>query len=76
MIVDALIATVEGNRYRLNVDGNQTAAIPKLESAVNLRVDFDEKLLIREPLKVNDKVLAYFEGNGFSKGYIIGVIEE
>lgn len=75
MMVRETVCAVEGGLYRLTSPGGDTMPIPALGHVYRLRVDFEEKTVEYLPPRVGDRVVAWFEGGGYSSGFIIGFEE-
>lgn len=74
MIVEAKISTVEGERYRLSVGGSVSMPVAAVQTACHWVINFESRQVTKNPLAVGDSVLAYFEGEGLSRGTILGLI--
>ncbi|RPF41918.1 hypothetical protein EDD70_2978 [Hydrogenoanaerobacterium saccharovorans] len=74
MITECKVSTVEGELFRLDVGGSVSMPIGRLQTACHWEIDFESKQVIKKPPQVGDRVLAYFDGEGFSRGAIIGLL--
>lgn len=75
MIKNAVVSAIEGDSYRVDVSGNQSAPLKCLAHAAHFEVDFERRTVTKKPLHIGDKVLVYFEGAGYGGGYILGLAE-
>ena len=73
MIVKAKVSTIEGGKYRLDINGVQSLPISPLSHVGPFKADFERKEIITLPLEVGENVLAFFFGGGYSSGFIIGL---
>lgn len=74
MVTVAKVSLVLGKLYRVDVDGQISAAIPRLTSAC--RFSLSEGVLVMEPPAPGDKVLCWFPSAALCNGYIVGVEED
>lgn len=70
MIVMGTVSSIEANKYRVSINGNISAAIPRLSSAFRFFGDSGRAFPARE-----DAVLCWFPGEALSDGCILGIVE-
>lgn len=75
IVTDGIISMAEGGLYRVKIGGCISALIPAVGSAYKLQIDFEEKTFTKKPPAVGDAVLCFFPGDGYSAGYVLGILE-
>ena len=73
MIQKATITSIRGALYQVNIAGIPTLPMPALSNVCRVKIDFDAKMVQKEPLKVGDIVAVFLMDPSGSTGLILGL---